>query len=117
MKIKLCGLLGLALLPTFTFVAGAVEQEPLMGHGIGASSCGTYVESRRIPRDSYDFRMKSWFSGFVSAYNFYSGKNQVKGKVDYDAVLVYLDKYCRENPLASVSIGATELISVLSKRN
>ena len=93
----------------------ANAREPWGGYGLGAEGCGTYVEQRRVPDKAYDNFMVSWFFGFVSAYNYWAAP-QVEGEVDQDTVLAYLDKYCRDAPLASVSAGALELAKTLSKR-
>lgn len=91
-------------------------QEQVGGYGVGLNTCGTYVENRRVPDKFYDLAVASWFYGFASGYNFYLGKPQAKGTINQNSVLVYLDKYCRENPLASVAVGADELVKVYSQR-
>ena len=91
-------------------------QETIVGYGVGMSTCGTYIENRRLPNKYYDLEVASWFYGFVSGHNLYRGTPQAKGSIDENSVLVYLDKYCREHPLASVAVGADELAKVYSVR-
>ncbi len=56
-----------------------------------------------------------WFYGFVTARNYYDTAPQIKGSVEQEAVLAFFDKYCRENPLASISGGALELVKIYAK--
>lgn len=95
--------------------AAGWAQEGWNAYGLGTQSCGKYVESRRTPNPSYDSHVLQWFYGFVSAFNYYGPNPQVAQKIDPDAVLVYLDKYCRENSLAGTALGAMELIKTLRK--
>lgn len=96
-------------------LGSASAQEALVGYGAGAQGCGKYIENRRTPDTYYDGQVASWFYGFVSAYNFYGRTGQIKRTLDQATVLAYFDKYCRENPLSSMSIGATELVKVYAK--
>jgi hypothetical protein len=100
-------------LPFSSTVANA--QEAWAGYGVGAQGCGTYLEQRRRPNKSYDDLVGSWFYGFISAYNYYGPKPQIGKDVNQDTVLAYLDKYCRDAPLASVAVGTLELVKTYVK--
>lgn len=93
----------------------ASSQQHWTGYGLGAQGCGKYIEQRRTPNKSYDSFVGQWFYGFLSAYNYYGPSPQVTREVDQETVLAYLDKYCRENPLASTSVGALELVKTYTK--
>lgn len=72
--------------------------------GAGASSCGKYLESRAESDKAIDGIYISWLQGFLSGANLErhrSGKAMVN-LPDGESILSYTDKYCRENPLASV---------------
>ena len=90
-------------------------QEPWAGYGVGAQSCGKYIEQRRTPNKYYDDLVSMWFFGFISAYNYYGAAPQVKRSVEQETVLAFLDKHCRESPLASVASGALELVKTYAK--
>jgi hypothetical protein len=90
-------------------------QEPWAGYGVGAQGCGKYIEQRRTPNKYYDDLVGMWFYGFITAYNYYGNTPQVKRNVEQETVLAFLDKYCREAPLASVSAGALELVKTYAK--
>ena len=90
-------------------------QEAWTGNGIGMQGCGQYIENRRTPNQRYDNEMAEWFYGFLTGRNYYSSSPQIKRSIEASTVLAYLDKYCRENPLASVGAGALELVKVYAK--
>jgi hypothetical protein len=95
--------------------APSSAQEAWVGYGVGAQGCGKYIEQRRTPNKYYDSLVGAWFYGFITAYNYYGNTPQVKRNVEQETVLAFLDKYCREAPLASVSAGALELVKTYAK--
>jgi hypothetical protein len=75
-------------------------------------SCGAWVKSANntSARAQYD----SWFRGFVSGYNFGNPKNQVRGRLPNDQTLfLFIDQYCRENPLNPFVSAAFKLVETL----
>ncbi len=87
----------------------------MLGVGVGAGGCGEYLQNRRTPNRAFDQVVVEWAYGFISAHNFYVPKPQVKGSIEGATILAYLDKFCREAPLASASVGVSELIQTLTK--
>ena len=85
--------------------------------GAGATSCGRWVEVRKT-NDHYS--QLNWVLGFISAYNHYVHKgsepNGVFGEADHNALAVWLDNYCRTNPLSTLYKGAYELVAELRSR-
>lgn len=81
--------------------------------GEGTETCGTYLESRRKPNDVQDYVYVTWVRGFASGHNRAAPQKQVKGSLASGTILAYLDKYCRENPLAPVFAGAVALVDEL----
>lgn len=85
--------------------------------GAGAGSCGEWVEERKA--NTYHATLH-WLQGFISAYNeyVYRGKNPngVFGNADHKAIAVWMDNYCKANPLNSPHDGAVVLIDELKAR-
>ncbi|MEQ1599139.1 MAG: hypothetical protein ABL880_07215 [Methylotenera sp.] len=104
-----------AILVSLITVSICNAQEKVVGYGVGAQGCGKYIEQRRTPNNYYDSLIATWFYGFASGHNFYASTSQINREVDSETVLAYLDKYCRDYPLASVSVGANELINIYAK--
>jgi hypothetical protein len=88
-------LVGLVLLVTcFVQTAGADEVKTL---GAGANStCGKWLADRQ---SGNAFSMSNWALGFLSsAATFSRTLNPLEG-LDSDAVLYWMDNYCRLRPL------------------
>lgn len=63
--------------------------------------------------------MEQWVFGFLTAYNVYvphSGGDIARG-ADTEAVLAWVDNYCRANPLRPLLTAVTELIRELGQRD
>src|ERR1700692_898838 len=73
-------------------------------------SCGAWTRSQgdEILRTRYG----TWFRGFVSGYNFGNPANQVLlgAMPDPAAVALYVDRFCRDNPLLSFVAAAVPLV-------
>jgi hypothetical protein len=106
-------------LATLSMVAAtssaAPPDEGVLAYGIGGKGCGNYIENRRKPNQNFDNEMVEWTFGFISAYNLYLLKPQVKQTLPGSTILAYLDKYCRETPLATTGLGVAELIQIYTK--
>ena len=78
------------------------EDRGIMMFEFSESSCGVWAKSASNveQRQLYLF----WIRGFISGYNagvYQSGKKsaQVNRMPDNDTVALYVDKFCRDNPL------------------
>ena len=102
----LCVLLGL--------ISGAVRaQQPITIFHFDDSSCGAWasVANDRVNRQTYLF----WMRGYISGYNFSNPGNQVRELPTNDTLSLYVDKYCRDNPLYLFTLAAQQLIVDLTK--
>lgn len=93
----------------------ALPGEGVVAFGVGGLGCGEYIQNRRTPNADYDAEIIEWAYGFVSAHNFYAAGPQVKRDLPGSTILAYLDKYCRESPLATTGLGLTKLIATYAK--
>ncbi len=77
------------------------------------TSCGAWVGSS----DDLAVRAQyhSWFRGFVSGYNFGNPGNQVllARMPDEQTLYLFVDKYCRDNPLKPFVSAALKLVEEL----
>lgn len=94
----------------FTNSLAAKEEPPLAMFYVGDVSCGAWVQSadNEMGRAQYI----AWFRGFISGYNFGNPKNQVLlgSMPDSGTLVLYVDKYCRENPLKPFVGAAMDLV-------
>ena len=81
--------------------------------GSGTVQCGDYLSDRKQNRTPLDSLRVSWINGYVSAYNQFSTNAQVAIIPSPQTLLVFVDKYCSENPLSLVKHAADMLIMQL----
>jgi hypothetical protein len=90
--------------------ATAAQDRPAAVFAFEDSSCGAWARSQgnEAPRAQYLY----WFRGFVSGYNFGNPSNPVplSAMPDPDTVALYVDKFCRENPLRPFFSAAFQLV-------
>ncbi len=88
----------------------------------GERSCDAWVGVRKdLNKEDKNFlvflSIVSWISGYLTAYNNYT-KNiyNIMGETDLDSIHLWVDKYCRENPLSGVADAMELLIPELWPR-
>jgi hypothetical protein len=109
-------LVGLSILLLSGASYGNDEQGLFRVRGIGASTCGKYVEaidhsdaSVKAENDRYAFL--SWVGGYLSHYNHQSdGVYDIFGYTDMPAIQLWLYNYCRRSPLNAFDQGVEALI-------
>jgi hypothetical protein len=83
--------------------------------GIGMSSCGQYLgDSSKL---DIAFGYMSWIQGYLSAMNL-AVSDTGPGLVtlpDSESIKIYMDNYCRANPLSNVMYGSIELFKDVRK--
>jgi hypothetical protein len=76
----------------------------------GATSCGSYVEQRKDQESSAYKDTAMWVSGYLIAYNFLApDTTNIRGNPDLNDAMLWLEKWCRANPLKSVADGMEAL--------
>ena len=71
-------------------------------------SCGDWVESRQKNQTA----IQLWYLGFISGINF-RDKNDLLSRINAASAYLWMDKYCRENPLKTVVQGSVKLLDEL----
>ena len=83
----------------------------LMGHG--TASCGTWIA------DTTDFASKNadraWVLGFLSGVNFSDRIGYIGKGTDAKGIFVWIDRYCKNNPMKTISSAATALVDEWDK--
>ncbi len=76
-----------------------------------SESCGTFV--RDYTRGgSLRYQSQAWVNGYVSAYNrLMSDTRDIRGGTDMESMMLWLNNYCREQPLKSLD----DAMEVLTK--
>ena len=90
------------------------EMVKVAVYGAGTASCGTWLADREKPMHDYEL---SWVLGWLTASSYFYEEDHL-GRLrhtDANAVSAWLDKYCREHPLESISLAAAQLDETLAK--
>jgi hypothetical protein len=85
-------------------VGSALAGDTFTVIGIGAKSCGQYLEAR-VGNQEFDkfhiYQTMNWVQGYLSGMNTYrvlAPRNDKKlAFPDHQSIYGYLDKYCREH--------------------
>jgi len=86
------------------------NTEAFTVYGAGSDdSCGTWISDRKTERRWY--QAGQWFQGYLAGAVDHS---DIKlKKTNSDAMLVWLDNYCQENPLTDFFDAVRELLYAL----
>ena len=109
MTTKICT----ALLSFLAFVGNA-DAEPYTAYGPGTYSCGQWLSTRSDEQLRYIDLF--WVLGFVSAAGFYNSHGDLE-TTDKDAIMSWLDNYCRANPLEKLFVASNALVVELAQRH
>lgn len=103
MKSKLCSVLCMMLmsLPIICY-----SQERI----VGQTDCGTWIKINR-PAD------RGWILGYLSGINTDKNNQDILRKLDSaEQTILFVDNYCRNNPLEKTSSAAWQLLIELAKK-
>lgn len=82
------------------------------------STCGTYLSARDEAHHGQFARQnmyKSWLMGFVTGYDFGAPETyDITPSMDLEAMMLWVENYCRRNPLATFAQAAGALITQLT---
>ena len=95
------------------FCAGAIAQKGVTVVPI-PGSCGAFANARSTknePQAITDLSMVTgWIWGYMSSYNIDHAKNSITIPSQAATLDLYVEKYCRENPLKSLPDATRRLI-------
>lgn len=103
------------------YAAKPLDRAPdfVMARGTGQFSCGKYIEYQQQGNQLEDQLITQWVWGFIAAYNMRGNFGAQWQRVshitppDQPTVVLYLKRYCNENPTKSVLTGTLALIREL----
>ena len=75
-------------------------------------ACGKYVEDLGAQNLVTRHVVAQYARGFVTAHNFYN-RRQIAVTLPDSTVNLYLEKFCRDNPLSDVAAGVVALAKTL----
>ena len=92
------------------------DKPPVSVFSYDDTSCGTWVKSADVTWARAQYY--SWFRGFVSGYNLGNPGNQVQLErmPNEQTLYLFIDKYCRDNPLNPFVSAAFKLVEELREQ-
>ena len=98
----------------------ATPVQAIDGAGIyksmGSRSCGQWLEAKKED-DDHRYSLRDWVAGYVTATNVWmEGKQDWLEDSDLPSAMLWIDKYCRENPLSNSVSAMRELMRELGVR-
>jgi hypothetical protein len=123
------GLLVLAAAWVIPTAATRSESKPFLTMGEGSLSCGEFIrategEQKARPvnaQSGYTYTMRyrafeAYADGFLTGSNMEGSANLTGQGTDHSGVMVWLESYCRQNPLANYVIALYWLRQFLINR-
>ena len=99
-------------------LAGAQGTQGATILGIGAKSCGTWVQARegrgQIPEAAQD-EFTEWAEGYLSGVSDWTSFNPTR-RLDVGALQTWVDSYCQNHPLDLFAGALNALIRSRSRR-
>lgn len=80
----------------------------------GARSCGVWIKERQ-PNGGGGISSQTWLVGYLSGLAVGLGKDFMKG-TDNDSIYLWVDNYCRANPLEHLLSAGEELATELIRK-
>lgn len=84
--------------------------------GAGVKTCDVYRIDRKS-NSSMHYINLNWAKGFISGVNYIHaetrGNTQLGTGLDQDALTLWLDNYCKDNPRKSLSDASAALVNTL----
>ena len=82
--------------------------------GVGNDSCGTWTKESR-QGGAIHWQNEQWVAGYVTASSVQLRRDLISG-TDFDGLMGWIDKYCRNNPTSSLMNASWWLVDFLKKR-
>lgn len=89
---------------------------------MGTTSCGKFVQDVKQPNGWIIY--SSWLNGYLTAVNIYDdsspqteGRKDVRQKHDPESLILWIGKYCQDNPLSTVMDATRRLALDLARVN
>jgi len=105
-----------ALVIAVFLISGPAWAQYYVSRGLGAASCGKWTSAVALENYTY-VAMVQWLNGYLTAYSAWvEGESGPVSKLDTEGLKAWVDNYCRDNPLKSVSTAASKLISTIKAK-
>lgn len=104
-----------ALLVSASTGVQANEDDVWQIRGVGQDGCGKWIDARRENSTMVRY-YEQWVASFIVSYNYYRLDKVPKLEVnvpEFSTINAYLDRFCSDNPLFTISFGSAQLVQDL----
>ena len=115
----MCRLVLLATLITLPILCQARPNEEGVYEvlGVGTLSCEVWTKDRADKTSESHFVNGAWIQGYLTAVNvFGEGPSHIAKGTDADGIMAWIDNYCAQHPVESLTVAAKALVDELTKR-
>ena len=86
---------------------------------LGTRGCGVYVKNRQADPNTHGYLVDNlaitgWIAGWITSVNYLTTGKVHFFDTDTESIFLYIDKYCRGNPLNNVHQALRELFRELN---
>ena len=89
-----------------------LQSSPMVTVGPGNDSCGQWSDARQSGRGR-DTYYGAWLGGYLSGINASGERDVLRGRRMADAML-WVDRFCRDNPTMTIKSAASALVAHLA---
>jgi hypothetical protein len=89
----------------------AIAQREGVTMGSGMEVCNRILANMKENHVGSNYT--EWVSGYISAYNLFGDQKQIDEMPDSESIDLFLQKYCRANPMDKVIWASMSLITEL----
>ncbi|HXX57593.1 MAG TPA: hypothetical protein VEI96_06295 [Thermodesulfovibrionales bacterium] len=108
MKLGIIFLFFVLMVATMELAAARDKQGNLAVYGIGSKTCEKFLQDRK---DAADLSYHHWVGGYISGFNTGSEETyDIVGTKDFDSLMVWLENYCKANPLDAFGVATGKLM-------
>ena len=119
--------LALFMLGALQFMAAHAEdrshqsqESKIFVYGVATNSCGKLVEDLKQTNGWVGY--SSWLNGYLTGVNVYNshaprrdGRRDIRREHDPQSLVLWIEKFCRENPLSTVMDATLMLVIDLER--
>jgi hypothetical protein len=96
-------------------IAMTVSSPVLATTSFGSMDCGQWVKNQS--NNSPNIQSKAWLLGYLSGLNAVEFSENALDKINStEQIFLWMDNYCKKNPLERVPKGAQQLMIELIKK-
>ena len=97
------------------YVHSAIAQQATGFTSYTLMECGVFMDPSRseIQRQVDQALVSNYARGYVTAHNLYNRRHQISRDLPNSTIVLFAQKFCRENPLLDVMVAVPSMVQEL----